>query len=135
MSLSKILIWKIMISLIKFEPTKVTSTGINLFPGIWTYLRASEWKKTPKHSLIYSLHFSIYHEIIKFYHGSCKDQRDAAVILLRFMLRHRLWEIIHTSPFYIMCGKPCVWNSTACQLNIDSGCLCSVDHVYFVFAC
>ena len=46
----------------------------------------------------------------QFYHGYCKDQRDATVIILRYTtLRHNgLWEVIHVSPFETMWGNPCI---------------------------
>ena len=50
---------------------------------------------------------NIVDKYLEFHHGFCKDQRDAAVIILRYtMLRHNgLWEVIHTSPFDIMRNK------------------------------
>lgn len=57
----------------------------------------------------------------EFYHGYCEDQRNAAVIILRYtMLRHNgLWEVIHASNSCIMWGYWCVWNSKSYQLHVD----------------
>ena len=56
-----------------------------------------------------------------FYHGYCKDQRNAAVIILRYTtLRHNgLWEMIHISSFDTMWRNPCIWSSKSCQLRVD----------------
>ena len=56
-----------------------------------------------------------------FYHGYCKDHRNAAVIILRYTtLRHNgLWEVIHISSFDTMWRNPCIWSSKSCQLPVD----------------
>ena len=57
----------------------------------------------------------------EFYHGYCKDQRNAAVIILRYTtLRHNgLWDVIHISSFDTMWRNPCIWSSKSCQLHVD----------------
>ena len=70
----------------------------------------------------------------QFYHGYCKDQRNAAVITLRyFTLRHDgLWEAIHIHTFGTIWRNPCFWNSKSCQLHVISR--FRFDLVYFVVA-
>ena len=62
------------------------------------------WKKNPRKPL-YHNHMPI---LSTFYHGYCKDQRIAEVIILCYsMLRHNaLWEGIHVFPFDTMWRNP-----------------------------
>ena len=69
----------------------------------------------------------IFWTYMEFYHGYCKDQRNAAVIILRYtMLRHN--ELWYTSLLLTKCeeiffntmwGNLCIWSSKQCLLHVD----------------
>ena len=52
-----------------------------------------------------------------FYHGYCKYQKNAAVIIQRYTTLHHngLWEVTHISSFDTMWRNPC----KSCQLHVD----------------